>query len=1018
MNWIVLFFFLSLLARSVAADEPSPGPYHLIFGIGLHDEGAFTPVGQSDGMTFIVELRCDNETKEIFRRHRPKENHAPEYFSADMSPWAGRTIRLRFIADPGPNHNAAYDWGVWIEPRIVRGVVPPKWWERKNLFQSDKLRVIFDAVDSYEKATLGVGDKIGLRAGAQFNPCSVPIGWGLLGFAEKYSGKKKVRGILHEPAWDNEATLSWAQYTLVLNLAGTLVSSDTGSNTKRMDTSQAARAVRRLDEAATLGKELDALIARGRRQGLQMRMPRVTAAVLKVFVPRLREDLDGIAWYCGPNFPGWFYNKGTPPGYVTVKVKMAEKSPKDIYPPAFIEERKQRGILLAPYLVQTAGRALAEAREILAHPEADVKFPEYDMGKLKIRDGYFYDGDQPALLTGLYTNRDVKQDYDAISEMGICFTQPERLNVFTTLVGEQETSRGFIDSFVVRDTLEPAGKANIGCLFDLGLHYLPEWAYKKYPDLTNPGSDHNHYAPYLVTSKGFRDVVRWYLDQLVPTTAKFPMTLGYEMGNQPFLNPWSPAVIRQFQDWAKMEYKTIDAANQQWLSTFTSFSQVQPDKNFRLIQPVGLRYDWVKFQHRITGEWYRWLKAELNKHDPHGWVEVQPAGNFFDPQKFPGHDAHRVAIDEVDLYRNITDISGIDACTWFWGRLVYDQGGQFYDLLRSIAPAKPIVNFEYGLSTYNSKTIWDPAYIRGSLWYSYLHGMGGCTTWIWTLAEERDETQTNTLARWPDRIETFGRTALELRRHARAIAAFGRPSSEVAMLYPAPARWFAGTGPSDYFEQARAMWNAASFLDTSFDFITDEQITEGRLTRYKILLIPSSPYMQDGSYRHIQKFVHQGGILLTNGGLGFDAYGHSRETEDFLGSARNADHYAVAREAGKKFGRGIVYNVLPTSAGAYGLLFRRIYDQAGISRPVRVKMQTGLPNWTIEARTVKETDRANQYLFYCFNLGNRAEQILITLQKGMVIAGRDLISNRKFEPVITLNPLEICMWRFVKSDTK
>ncbi len=1009
---VVLVTVLSIVQSALAAADSEP--YHLIFGIGLHDEGAFTPVGQSDGVTFIIEVRSGDQVKQVFKRHKPKENHTPEYFSMDLTSWRGKQISVRFIADPGSANNAAYDWGVWIEPRIVKGRLPAKWWE-KNLTQDPQLAVVFDAVDSCEKAVQGVGTSPSMRSGAQFTPAAVPVGWSSLPYAEKYCGKRKVRGILHEPAWDGEAVASWAEYTVGLGVSVTSMNKTSGIGKEDTKAVKVENAFEQLREAHRLSSKLDSLISEGRNRGLQMRLPRVTAAVLKIFIPRLREDLEGIAWYCGPNFPGWY--EGRPPyGYVISKVKMAEKTPKDIYPPEFIAERKERGILLAPYLVWTAGRAIREAEAILKDPVADVKYPEYNMGKLQLKDGYFYDGDQPALLAGLYTNRDVRPDYENLAEMGVCFTQPERLNVFTTLLAEDKTSRAFIDSYVVRDTLEPTRKCNIGCVFDLGLHYLPGWMFEKYPDTENPGADKNHYSPYLVCSKRFREFVSRYLDELIQATSKSAATMGYEMGNQPYLNPWSPAVIHEFQEWVKKEYGTVDAVNAKWSSHFSSFSEIQPDKNFRKIEPLGFRYDWVRFQHGITGEWYRWLRGQLNRRDPGRPVTVQPAGNFFEPQKFAGHDFHRVAIDEVDLYRNITEISGFDACTWYWGRLVYDQMGQHIDLIRSIAPQRPMVNFEYGTSTYNSKTVWNPDYIRASLWYSFLHGLGGCSAWIWTVSEEREETQTNTFARWPDRAESFGRTALELRRHAGQIVQFGRAQAQVAILYPSPARWFADAGLNSYYEQARAIWNAATFMDAPFDFICDEQIAEGRLARYRLLLVPVAPYVQEPTYQKIRDFVRQGGVMVVNGGsFAFDPYARPREM-DIPRESFPISHYMEAKTNAKRYGKGFVYGIDAASSREYGLLLRKVYERAGIWRPIRVSLANNTPNWSIEAKTVREKGQANQYLFYCFNLGNTAENILISPRAGYTVLGNDLIADRVFAPRITLKPMEVCMWRFAGAE--
>ncbi|HSH95249.1 MAG TPA: beta-galactosidase, partial [Roseimicrobium sp.] len=657
---------------------------------------------------------------------------------------------------------------------------------------------------------------------------------------------------------------------------------------------------------------------------------------------------------------------------------------------------------------QTADHAIAEAREILAHPEQELKFPDYNMSNLKIRNGYFYDGEVPALLTGLYTNTDVAADYEALAEAGICFTQPERLNMHCTLPEEGKVNTAHIDTFVVHDTLENAQGANIGCVIDLGLQYMPGWAKEKYPTIINPGSSYNPYGPYSIVSEDMKNLTRQYIDQLIPKASKFGVNLGYEMANQAYNNPWSPQVILQFQEWAKQKYETIDVSNAAWGANFKSFEEIQPLEDMREIQPLGLRNDWIRFQHRLTAEWYNWLKTEIKARDPKALVEVQLAGNYFQPQKFKLHDCARVGIDEVDLYRNITDITGIDFCTWYWGRFVYEQAGQHCDLLRSIAPDKPIINFEYGFGTYNSNSSWSADYMRASLWYSYLHGMAGNTAWIWTVTELADESQLNTLARWPDRTETLGRTALELRRHADAIARFGRQKGEIAILYSAPSRWFDDQKNNEYYEQARRMWHAVSMVDAPFEFICDEQVGQGELKRFKVLLVPACTYVSDATYNKVREFVRNGGsIVMTAGSFGKDEYAKPRALSEPWKAVTHLPALLDRAEPSRE-GKGSIYGVNDSGVGDYQRLINKVADRTGVQRPIRVTVGNDL-NRSIELRCVRKGK--GEYLLYCFNLDATPAEARFELKDGFRIAGKDLLRGRAAEGRMTLQPMELCLWR-------
>jgi hypothetical protein len=49
----------------------------------------------------------------------PWKERAWQEVSADLTPWAGQTVRFKFIADVGPADSSTADWASWGEP-VVR----------------------------------------------------------------------------------------------------------------------------------------------------------------------------------------------------------------------------------------------------------------------------------------------------------------------------------------------------------------------------------------------------------------------------------------------------------------------------------------------------------------------------------------------------------------------------------------------------------------------------------------------------------------------------------------------------------------------------------------------------------------------------------------------------------------------------------------------------------------------------------------------------------------------------------
>lgn len=81
--------------------------------IGLKDGGYV-----SDGVTFtVLALTDDGGEHTIFAEHWDKREW--KEVTADLSPFRGQRIRLKFVADVGPNDDSTADWASWGEPRIT-----------------------------------------------------------------------------------------------------------------------------------------------------------------------------------------------------------------------------------------------------------------------------------------------------------------------------------------------------------------------------------------------------------------------------------------------------------------------------------------------------------------------------------------------------------------------------------------------------------------------------------------------------------------------------------------------------------------------------------------------------------------------------------------------------------------------------------------------------------------------------------------------------------------------------------
>ena len=70
-----------------------------------------------DGVVYRVVVVTEDKTETVVAE-RTVTRHEWHPFEADLSTWAGRTIRLKLVADVGSADNSEGDWGCWADMRL------------------------------------------------------------------------------------------------------------------------------------------------------------------------------------------------------------------------------------------------------------------------------------------------------------------------------------------------------------------------------------------------------------------------------------------------------------------------------------------------------------------------------------------------------------------------------------------------------------------------------------------------------------------------------------------------------------------------------------------------------------------------------------------------------------------------------------------------------------------------------------------------------------------------------------
>ncbi|MFN0088136.1 MAG: beta-galactosidase [Blastocatellia bacterium] len=132
---------------------------------------------------------------------------------------------------------------------------------------------------------------------------------------------------------------------------------------------------------------------------------------------------------------------------------------------------------------------------------------------------------------------------------------------------------------------------------------------------------------YCLNDPGYRDLIRKELRELAEPWVGFS-PMSYYVYEEPSLTCYvdeldlcfSPHTMRAMREWLKAEYKTLDALNRQWSTSFSRWDEVAPDDTYEA-QRRGKFASWADhrtFMEKTYAETFEFVLGELRKLDPEG----------------------------------------------------------------------------------------------------------------------------------------------------------------------------------------------------------------------------------------------------------------------------------------------------------------------------------------------------------------------------------------------------------------
>lgn len=479
-----------------------------------------------------------------------------------------------------------------------------------------------------------------------------------------------------------------------------------------------------------------------------------------------------------------------------------------------------------------------------------------------------------ALLHGADYNPEQWENYPGIIEKDIAMMKQAKCNVMSVGIfswAKLEPREGEYDFAWLDSIIEKLYAAGIHIFLATPTGARPAWMSQKYPEVLRVGRNrvpalhggrHNH----CMTSPVYRDKTLKINSLLADRYSQHPAVLGWHISNEYGGECHCNLCQERFRDWLKARYKTLDALNHAWWSTFwshtyTDWSQIESPSPQGEVSIHGLNLDWRRFNTAQVTDFCRHEVAPLKAAN----AELPVTTNFM--EYFYDYDYWQLA-------------GAIDFISWdsypMWHREKDETQlacytAMYHDMMRSLKGGKPFVLMESTPSTTN----WQPTsklkkpgmHILSSM-QAVAHGADAVQYFQWRKSRGSVEKFHGAIIDHVGHLDT--RVGREVTRLGEMLERLPdvvgcRTEARVAIIFDQQNRWALddAEGPRNkgmeyektVNEHYRPFWEqgiAVDIIDADCD-----------LSPYALVIAPMLYMVREGFAERAEAFVAAGGHLVT-----------------------------------------------------------------------------------------------------------------------------------------------------------
>ncbi len=388
----------------------------------------------------------------------------------------------------------------------------------------------------------------------------------------------------------------------------------------------------------------------------------------------------------------------------------------------------------------------------------------------------------------------------------------------------------------------------------------PAWLTQKYPETLRTKEDgrkdeHGNREQFNFTDPKYRELVGRITEKMAQRFGHDKNVVGWQIDNELAAESYDEGTKRQWQDWLKAKYGTLDNLNARWTTaywsqTYSDWRQIPIETKYG---NPGLLLNWKQFVTDTYRSYSQLHLAAIRKYaDPRQKITTNMMG-WFD-----GYD-HYVVAQDLD-FASWDDYVGT-------GHLDPIRNGMAHDLTRGFLRKNFwVMETQPGFVNWSAdNNALDKGEVRAMAWHDVGHGAEAVSYWQWRSALNGQEEYHGVL------VGADGTPVPLYPEVAQIGAEFAKTGpllagttveSNVAVLQDYDSRW-----AIDWQRHNKAFDPVAAL--TSYYGPLREQVRSvdvvadtAPLSRYKLVVAPALNVLTPAAVKNLEAYVRGGGHLV------------------------------------------------------------------------------------------------------------------------------------------------------------